>query len=87
MRKTVDDTNRRTGFTPGGFNMAGGTIRSIFQLAYPSEAADPVGAPDWMSAERFRSASCDSKACPPPLEIQAIFLEILRDAVETPGAL
>ena len=53
MRKTVDDTVRRTGFRPGGFDMVGGTIRQIFQLAYPSEAADPIGAPDWMNTERF----------------------------------
>jgi len=53
IRKTVDDTNRRTGFMPGGFTMAGGTIRQIFQLAYSSEAADPIGAPAWMSTERF----------------------------------
>ena len=75
MRKTVDDTNRRTGFTPGGFSMAGGTIRQIFQVAYPSEAADPIGAPAWMSAERF-DLVVRYEGMPTPAEVQAIFREI-----------
>ena len=53
MRRTVDETNRSTGFRPGSFVMNGGTIRQIFQLAYPSEAADPIGAPAWMMTERY----------------------------------
>lgn len=75
MRKTVDDTNRRTGFGPGGFTMAGGTIRQIFQLAYPSDAGDPIGAPAWMSAERF-DLVVRFEGMPTPPEIQAIFREI-----------
>ena len=75
MRKTVDDTNRRTGFMPGGFTMGGGTIRSIFQLAYPSQAADPIGAPAWMSAERF-DLVVRFDGMPTPAEMQAIFREI-----------
>ena len=75
MRKTVDDTNRRTGFTPGGFTMSGGTIRQIFQVAYPSDAQDPIGAPAWMSAERF-DLVVRFEGMPTPPEIQAIFREI-----------
>src|SRR5688572_9720834 len=76
MRKTVDDSVRRTGFRPGGFDMLGGTVRQIFQLAYGSEAADPVGAPDWMNIERFDLAVRFDVEQPTPEQTQAIFREI-----------
>src|SRR5687767_58437 len=75
IRKTVDDTSRRTGLLPTGLTMAGGTIRSIFQLAYPCEAGDPIGAPDWMSAERF-DLVVRFEGMPTAAERQAIFREI-----------
>jgi uncharacterized protein (TIGR03435 family) len=75
IRKTVDDISRRTSFTPTGLTMAGGTIRSIFALAYPSEGADPIGAPDWMSAEFF-DLVVRFEGMPTLAERQAIFREI-----------
>jgi uncharacterized protein (TIGR03435 family) len=75
MRKTVDDTTRRTSFTPTGLTMAGGTIRQIFQLAYPSDAQDPIGAPDWVSAEFF-DLVVRFEGMPTLAERQAIFREI-----------
>ena len=76
MRKTVDDTNRSTGFRPGSFVMNGGTIRQIFQVAYPSEAADPIGAPNWMMTERFDLVVRFDSERPTPEQMQAIFREI-----------
>ena len=75
IRKTVDDTTRRTGFTETGFTMRGGTIRQIFQIAYPSEAGDPIGAPDWLSTERF-DLTVRFEGTPTAEERQAIFQEI-----------
>lgn len=76
MRKTVDDTQRGTGFRPGNFVMTGGTIRSIFQLAYPSEGAEPIGAPDWMSTERFDLTVRFDQERLPSEQLQAVFREI-----------
>ena len=53
IRPTPDPTNRSTRQTPTGLQMNGGTIRQIWQIAYPSEAGDPVGAPEWFSSDRF----------------------------------
>jgi uncharacterized protein (TIGR03435 family) len=77
MRRTVDEANRGgTGFRPGSFVMSGGTIRSVFQLAYPSEAMDPIGAPAWMLTERYDlNVRFDSER-PSSDQIQAIFREI-----------
>jgi uncharacterized protein (TIGR03435 family) len=77
MRKTVDDTQRGgTGFRPGNFVMSGGTIRSIFQLAYPSEGVDPIGAPDWLSTERYDLTVRFEQERLPPEQLQAVFREI-----------
>ena len=76
MRRTVDDTNRSTGFRPGSFVMNGGTIRSIFQLAYPSEAAEPIGAPGWMMTDRYDLVVRFDTERPASAELQAIFREI-----------
>jgi len=76
MRRTVDDTNRSTGFKPGSFVMNGGTIRSIFQLAYPSEAAEPIGAPAWMMTDRYDLLVRFETERPTSAELQAIFREI-----------
>lgn len=76
MRRTVDDTNRSTGFRPGSFVMNGGTIRSIFQLAYPSEAAEPIGAPAWMMTDRYDLLVRFETERPTSAELQAIFREI-----------
>jgi len=83
MRKTVDDTNRRTALMPGGFTMAGGTIRQIFQLAYSSEASDPIGAPAWMSTERF-DLVVRFEGMPTEAERRAIFQEIPRRCLTDP---
>lgn len=53
LRLNTDAANRRTRTTPDGFQMVGMTIRTIWQLAYPSQAGDPVGAPDWFSTDRY----------------------------------
>jgi uncharacterized protein (TIGR03435 family) len=53
IRRTLDPTTRTTRFTPGALLMNGGTIRQIFQLAYPSEGMDPIGIPDWMQTDRY----------------------------------
>lgn len=53
IRPTPDPTNRSTRQTPTGLQMNGGTLRQIWQLAYPSQAGDPVGAPDWFFSDRF----------------------------------
>ena len=75
IRKTVDDTSRRTSFLPTGLTMAGGTIRMIFPLAYPSEAGDPIGAPAWMLTERFDLA-VRFEGMPTEAQRQAIYREI-----------
>jgi uncharacterized protein (TIGR03435 family) len=53
IRPTPDPTNRSTRMTPTGLQMNGGTIRQIWQLVYPNDGGDPIGAPDWLSTERF----------------------------------
>ena len=75
MRKTVDETVRRTAMRPDGLDMVGGTIRQIFNLAYPSEAGDPIGAPDWMNAERF-NLTVRFEGTPTPEQRRAAFQEI-----------
>ena len=83
MRKTVDDTVRRTGFRPGGFEMVGGTIRQIFQLAYPSEAGDPIGAPDWMNTERFDlTVRFEGAQTLPPDQMRTMFQEIFSNQLK-----
>jgi len=53
IKRNLNPENRRSGFGPGRFVMVGGTFRQIFALAWPSDSADPIGAPDWLSSERY----------------------------------
>ena len=82
MRKNVDGIQGGTGFRPGSFVMTGGTIRSIFLLAYPSEGAEPIGAPDWMSTERFDLTVRFDQERLPPEQLQAVFREIFASQLK-----
>jgi uncharacterized protein (TIGR03435 family) len=76
MRRNADGIQGGTGFRPGGFVMTGGTIRSIFQVAYASEGMDPIGAPDWFSTERYDLTVRWDQERLPPEQVQAVFREI-----------
>jgi uncharacterized protein (TIGR03435 family) len=76
MRRNADGIQGGTGFRPGTFVMAGGTIRSIFQLAYPSEGIEAIGAPDWLSTDRFDLTVRFEQERLPPDQVQAVFREI-----------
>jgi len=76
IRKNVEGRQGGTGFRPGNFVMTGGTIRSIFQLAYPSEGIDPIGAPDWMLTERYDLTVRFEQERLPQEQLQAVFREI-----------
>lgn len=51
IRPTPDPGSTRV--TPTGLQMTGGTIGTIFGLAYPSEGGEPVNAPDWWRSDRY----------------------------------
>jgi uncharacterized protein (TIGR03435 family) len=76
IRKNVEGRQGGTGFRPGMFVMTGGTIRQIFLLAYPSEGIDPIGAPDWLSTERFDLTVRFDQERLPQEQLQAVFREI-----------
>lgn len=81
IRRNADASNRSTGFRPGGFFMNGGTIRQIFQIAYPSQAQDPIGAPEWMLTERY-DMTVRFDGTPTPEQNAAIFREIFADQLK-----
>ena len=76
IRKNAEGRQGGTALRPGAFVMTGGTIRSIFQLAYPSEGIDPIGAPDWLSTERFDLTVRFEQERLPLEQQQAVFREI-----------
>jgi uncharacterized protein (TIGR03435 family) len=62
--------------------MTGGTIRQIFLLAYPSEGIDPIGAPDWMSTERYDLTVRFDQERLPQEQLQAVFREIFANQLK-----
>ncbi len=78
---TVAAENARILFEPNKFNATGATVQSLISFAYGVQEYQVIGAPDWMSADRYDidatwkdstgSKSGDAEIPPPPPPLPA----------------
>ena len=52
-RNTSGDNGTRVGYSGGRYTMTNGAIVNVIRSAYPSQVSEMIGAPSWVSSERY----------------------------------